>query len=1204
MASLIGKKISHYRILRKIGEGGMGVVYQARDTRLEREVALKVLASGMLEGHDSRQRFRREALALSHLNHPNIATVYDFDADQDVDFLSMEMIHGSTLGEKLDRGPVAGVQALAIGAQIAEALAFAHAKGVIHRDLKPGNIMITANGLVKVLDFGLARRGRARRSRPKTATAKPPTRARTPRLPGVSQAMGTPGYMSPEQVRGLTQDSRTDAFAFGCVLFECLSGVRAFEGKTAEVVIAAVLRDEPRWSALPRGIPPRVRQLLAQCLEKDPEQRLSSIDTARAELEAILGGRRALAIRRTTTLASSPHNLPHPGTSFIGREAEIATCRHLLAESRLLTLTGSAGCGKTRLALEVAESAMVDYPDGVWFVDLAPLRDGTRVAQALASAVGVREEAETPLVETLQRALGEKRLLIVLDNCEHQRTPCAEIAQAMLRSGPNLTILTTSREGLRVAGEHVFSVPPLRTPSADDAATVVSLTAIESVRLFAERAEQAKPGFTLTSKHLGAVAEICRRLDGIPLAIELAASRLTVLSPEEIRSKLDQRFRLLTSEGHGTERHQTLRAAIQWSHEQLTREEQELFATLSVFAGGWTFESAAAVCGSGQDEFQVLDRFTHLVDKSLVVTETSDDGPSRYRYLETIHEFALECLEEIGEAARVRERHFDRVLSLAEEAAPQLTGPQQSSWLKRLDAEHENVLAAIRFGESGVVPAQKVLRLTAAIWRFWVARGLFRIGLRTLDRVLRLDGAREASPARAETLTGGGALAFHANDWQAGPAYCDESLAIFSEMGNARGMAEALVARGNLALGQGDYASARSFYDRALTRYGEAGQRRGMGVALSNSGRAAELQGDLEAAARLYGEGLDVLREVGDLSSTALRLSSLGQLSLKLGNYVAARQQLMECVLLVGELKEKRAGHFALERSAALLERLDAPREATVLVAAAEVLSEQAGSALTPRERSERDDLVGRLRERLGPDFEKASAEGRTLVFESALQRAHRSLSRARPGGGKTGDADTPAVAAGGDLDSTADLLAGIRSGDEAATARLVKRYLPILRRWAHGRLPGKARDMSDTDDLVQVALMRGLGQVESFDHRRTGAFLAYMRQIVRNQIRDEIRRPARRAKRVELRDDLPDRAVSPLEEAIGKQSLERYESALMLLPKKQRESVVMRLEMGFSYREIAEALDIPSEEAARVSIRRALQRLKKKMPDPENSSR
>src|SRR5258706_595858 len=274
MASLIGKKISHYRILRKIGEGGMGVVYQARDTRLEREVALKVLASGMLEGHDSRQRFRREALALSHLNHPNIATVYDFDADQDVDFLSMEMIHGSTLGKKLDRGPVAGVQALAIGAQIAEALAFAHAKGVIHRDLKPGNIMITANGLVKV-----------------------------------------------------------------------------------------------------------------------PEQRLSSIDTARAELEAILGGRRALAIRRTTTLASSPHNLPHPGTSFIGREAEIATCRHLLAESRLLTLTGSAGCGKTRLALEVAESAMVDYPDGVWFVDLAPLRDGTRVAQALASALGVREEA-------------------------------------------------------------------------------------------------------------------------------------------------------------------------------------------------------------------------------------------------------------------------------------------------------------------------------------------------------------------------------------------------------------------------------------------------------------------------------------------------------------------------------------------------------------------------------------------------------------------------------------------------------------------------------------------------------------------------------------------------------------------------------------------------------------------------------------------
>ncbi len=1169
----------------------MGVVYQARDPRLEREVALKILVPGTLRGPESRKRFRREALALSRLNYPSIATVYDFDTEQDVDFLVMELIQGATLREKLKRGPMPGVQALEVGAQIAGALEFAHSQGVIHRDLKPGNIMVTANGLVKVLDFGLARRGRTAANG--APAREPKSRPRARLSPGSSRAMGTPGYMSPEQVRGLPQDQRTDTFAFGCVLFECLAGERAFEGENVEDRIVAVLTGEPKWAALPDGVPARVRSLLTHCLEKDVEKRLPQIQEARAELEAVLGRRRISV--RPGRARTSPHNLPSPGTSFIGREGEIAECLEILSRTRLLTLIGSGGCGKTRMSLRIAEEALAEYPDGVWFVDLAPLREDARVAQAVASAAGVREEADTPLLETLQRSLGEKRMLLVLDNCERHLIACAEIAHAVLRACPRVTVLATSREGLRISGEHSFVVPPLRVPSEDDAPTARSMAAIESVRLFSERAARAKPGFALTERHARAVAEICRRLDGIPLAIELAASRLTVLSPEEICARLDQRFRLLTSESPETPaRHQTLRAAIEWSYEQLTPGEQALFAALSVFTGGWTFESAASVCGGGQDDFAVLDLFTHLVDKSLLVTETTDDGAPRYRYLETIREYALERLEDSGEGELTRERHLDHFLALAEEAAPKLTGPQQASWLARLDAEHENVLAALRHGERGAGSAAKALRLTAAIWRFWVARGLFQVGLQTLGRVLRLTGSRPPSVARAETLTGGGALAFHSNAWDTGRAYCEESLRIFSERENAMGMAEALVALGNLSLGQADYASARSFYDRAFAKYQEVGQRRGMGVALSNSGRAAELQGDHAAAALLYGEGLTLLREVGDLSSTALRLSSLGHLSLKLGNLAAAREQLMECAVLVGELKEKRAGHFALERSAALLERLDEPHEAAVLCAAAEALSERAGSALTPRERSERDGLSIRLREALGGAFEAASAEGRSLKFESALERAHLDLSRAVPSGkGMKRKARPPEATVRPDLDSTATLLEGIRGGDANATARLVKRYLPILRRWAHGRLPGKARDLADTDDLVQVALMRGLGQVESFEQRHTGAFFAYMRQILRNQIRDEIRRPAGRMRFVQLSEDLRDEGASPLEEAIGKESLDRYEAALVTLPKKQREGIVMRLEMGFSYREIADALAIPSEDAARVSVRRALERLK-----------
>jgi len=1175
--NLIGRKLSHYRVARKIGEGGMGVVYQARDTRLERDVALKVLTTGALVGSDARHRFRREALALSTLNHPNIATVYDFDSG-DVDLLVMELIHGETLAQKLRGGALPGVQSLAIATQIAEALEFAHERGVIHRDLKPGNVMVTAAGFVKVLDFGLARRGTAR------AAKKPGTEWSRVAALATSHAMGTPGYMSPEQIRGLSQDSRTDVFAFGCVLFECLAGRRAYEGRTAEEVIGAVLTGEPRWSALPDGVPPGLRNLLTRCLEKDPKRRLSRIGEARMELEAMLGTRRHVPLRSGRLRSRSPHNLPASGTSFLGRDAEVTECRGLLNRARLLTLTGAGGCGKTRLAMEVAAGLLAEYPDGVWFTDLAPIHEDARVHQAVATSAGVREEPQRPLIDVLADALREKRTLLILDNCDGRLGPCAQLASAILRSCPDVTLLATSREALRIPGEHLFLVPPLQVPARDGDATAAAIESVESVRLFAARAASAKPGFTIVDRDAPAVADICRRLDGIPLAIELAASRVAVLTPEEIRAKLHQRFRLLTTDRPGAPaRHQTLRAAIEWSYDQLTQDERDLFAELSVFAGGLTLESAAAVCGGTRDEFLVLDLFTRLLDKSLLVAESAEDETPRYRYLETIREFALEKLADVPAADDLRRRHRDYFLALAEKAVPELTGPHQASWLARLDTDHENLLMALKTCAQLRDPVEG-LRLTAALWRFWVARGHIGVGLDAVDAAVHAEGAGSPTLARAAALAGGGALAFHRNDWARGESYCDEALAIFTELHHAPGMAEASVARGNLALGQGDYAAARAHYDRGLEKYREAGNRRGMGVALSNSGRAAELQGDDAAASRLYEEGLALFREVGDLSSTALRLSSLGSLFLRLGDPDRARARLAECLQLVLDLKEMRAAHFALERSAALLERTGEPRESAVLCAAAEVASERAGSPLTPRERTERDALIGRLRDALGPSFEEAWLSGRALGPEPALARARESLEGA------------PASRYQ-DKDSTAALLEDVRGGDAAATARLVKRYLPILRRWAHGRLPHKARDMVDTDDLVQVALIRGLAKLEGFEQRRTGAFLAYMRQIVRNQIRDEIRKPGR-DRIVDISEDLPDGGPSPLEEAIGRESVEAYQAALQTLPPKQRQAVVMRLEMGFSHREIAETLGRATEEGVRISIRRGLERLRQRLPE------
>jgi RNA polymerase sigma factor (sigma-70 family) len=1191
MDPLIGKKLSHFRILRRIGEGGMGVVYHARDARLQRDVALKVLPQGLIPSPQSRARFRREARSISRLNHPNIATIYDFDADQGTDFLAMELIQGETLADRIRRGPIPRVSAVEIGLQVAEALEFAHANRVIHRDLKPENVMLLASGLVKVLDFGLARRGKVPKSKMTGST--PRTRAGT-----TSQAMGTCGYSSPEQILGASQDARTDVFAFGCVLFECLAGKRAFGGETAEQVVEATLGHDPSWSALPAELPPRIRALLERCLEKDSSRRLPEIREARQELEAVLGTPR----RFTSTRDSSPsaaHNLPALGTSFIGRDAEIAECEALLARTQFLTLTGLGGCGKTRLALSVAERLISECPDGVWFVDLIPIADAERVVPAILSAVGLREETGTPPIETLERSLRGKRLLLVLDNCEHQMDSCAHVARVLLRAGGGIRILATSRETLRVPEGLAFEVPALRIPESEDSNDVEALAEVESVRLFCDRAARTLRGFALSRRNAADVAEICRRLDGIPLAIELAASRVSVLAPKEIRSRLDHRFQLLGEErAEALSRHRTLRATMQWSYEQLTREEQALFRALSVFADGWTFESAMAVCGTDQDEFVVLDLMSRLRGKSLVVANPDVGGVPRNRYLETIREYAQERLEESGEGETVRERHLSYFLSLAEESVSRVTGPEQGAWLARLDAEHPNLAAALNYCFARK-NAARALRFTGAIWRFWAARGHYAVGRRAVDEALRLDATREPTRARAETLAGGGALAFHVNDWTKGRAYCEESIEIFSKLGDVLGLARVLVTRGNHALGQSDYAAARSYYEQALARSREVGHRRGIGVALSNAGRAAELQGDFQSAVRLFEEGLAIFQEVGDLTPIALRLSSLGQVLLRIGEPERARARLVECLALVQELQDRPAGGFALERSASLLEAAGRAREAAVIVAAAESLSQDMGNPLTPRERSERDALIARLRSALGKEFERAWAEGRGLKLEGAIGKALACLDLNDPGGDR--HEQLPAVPRA--QTSTANLLEDVRGGDPRAVDRLVGRYLPILRRWAHGRLPGRARSLADTDDLVQVSLIRGLGRVQSFENRGTGAFLSYMRQILRNQIRDELRRGSSRADVSELPPDLPDGGASPLEAAIERESVERYEAALATLPEKQREAIVMRLEMGFTYREIAEMLGSPSEEAARISIRRSLARLKRHLPKPDPTS-
>jgi len=614
---------------------------------------------------------------------------------------------------------------------------------VLHRDLKPGNVMITPRGLVKVLDFGLARP-----IPPRGMTAE--ERETTPTDLGLS--LGTPGYMSPEHIRGRAQDERTDIFAFGCVVFECLCGRPAFTGETVGDILVHVVTGEVDWSLLPEGTPAAFRALLRRCLEKDVEGRPEGVGEVLEEIRSL---RRSIGTGAEAPgyPAEIPDNLPARLTSFVGRAASLAACTRLLDGCRRLTLTGVGGAGKTRLAIRLAASQRERFPDGVWFVDLAPIAEGERLVQAVADACGVLEKRGIPLEATLVAHLETRRTLLLLDNCEHLLGPCDDLVERLVAAAPDLTVLATSRERFGAPGERVFRVPSLDVPAT---AEPEDLARCESVRLFLDRAAFVQPDFELTSENAAAVGDICRTLDGMPLAIELAAARVQVLSAREIREKLKDRFRLLTRSGRADgSRHRTLRAAIDWSYEQLSEAEADLFRKLSVFSGGWTLEAAVAL--SGGDEFEVLDLLSELSDKSMVVVEREAKGGTRYRLLETVRRYGLERLEERGEAGASRGCHALYFLDLAERAEAGRRGPEQAGWRRRLEAEHENCLAALAWCNQGEGEPAIGLRLAAHLGWFWLSRAYISLGRSLLAAALQRNP--ESSAARAKALQRAGGLA-------------------------------------------------------------------------------------------------------------------------------------------------------------------------------------------------------------------------------------------------------------------------------------------------------------------------------------------------------------------------------------------------------------------------------------------------------------
>ena len=685
------------------------------------------------------------------------------------------------------------------------------------------------------------------------------------------------------------------------------------------------------------------------------------------------------------SLEATPNNLPQQVTSFIGRERELVDANALLGKTRLLTLLGVGGIGKTRLSLQLAADVMDDYPDGVWFVELAAISDARMVAQAIATVLGIKEQAGHPVGEAVLKGVGGRRMLLVLDNCEHLIQACAELAGELLQSGPHLKILASSREPLHIAGERTYSMPALAVPNADDVVGAQPVMEFEAVHLFVERAAAAQPAFRVTDRNAGAVARICRHLDGIPLAIELAAARLRALSVETIAERLSDRFHLLTG-GYKTSlpRQQTLRALIAWSYDLLTDHERALLRRLAVFVGGWTIDAAETVgAGDGIGKADVLDLMTRLVEKSLVVMEAEH---GRYRLLETIREYALQSLEAVVETAATRTRHRDYFLSSVERTFPELFGDQQVSALAHLDRELDNILAAHAWCGSLPDSGQLDLRLVHAIKPYYYNRGLLGLALRITSEALDHPGSAERNLLRCRGLFDAGQLCSFMGRYTVAQTYLEQSLEIAREIPDRQRIASALQTLGMTALGRGDLPAALGYLDEALSMAREIGNQREIAVALNALAQFHRVAGDVDAAAPLYRQILEITKAIGDQETLAIALLNLAMVAVARGDAAEARELLVETLRILADIGSRPIGQSVIEVSAGLAALQKTWSRSARYFGIAEAHAQKTGIHRDPADEAFLSPRITAAREALGDDsFASAEASGRALSYENGI---------------------------------------------------------------------------------------------------------------------------------------------------------------------------------------------------------------------------
>ncbi|MET8428754.1 protein kinase [Nocardia sp. NPDC004860] len=988
----------------EIGRGGFGVVYRCRQVELDRTVAVKVLTAEL--DADNQERFFREQKAMGRLTrHPNIVTVLQVGVTATGRrYLVMPYHPLDSLDAWIRReGPIPIETALWVGVKIAGALESAHRLGIVHRDVKPGNILLSEYGEPALTDFGIAHMAGAFQTAAGIVTA-------------------SPAFTAPEVLGGEVATPAADVYGLGATLFAALTGHAAFERRSGEQVVAQFVRitSQPVPDLREGGIPGDVATVVESAMSRDPQARPSAAGLGEAIRhvqqhhgyqvgEMVVHGKPAAAhglapvpglpepilrmggpVPSQTAGRGSTGGLPLELTSFVDRRTEVLEIKNLLSVSRLVTLAGIGGVGKTRLALRAASNARSGFADGVWVIELASVRDPALLVDVVAAGMGLRDDSGRPMQQVLVEFLQAREVLLVLDNGEQVVEALVHLVETLLLASPGLRVLVTSRELLDVAGEAVLWVPPLQVPDPDDELTLRGLPQYDAVTLFAERAAAVVQGFEVTKENMAAVAGICSRLDGLPLAIELAAARTRTMAPEQILVRLTDRYALLTHASRSApRRQQTLRLCIDWSHQLCTPVEQRLWARLSVFSGGFELDAAEQVCGADLDPAGLLDALSSLVDKSIVNRETLN-GTVRFRMLETVRDYGREQLERRGEYQDLRRAHRDWFERLALDAEAGWISEGQPDWMARLEREQPNLRDALEFclSDNSAGSGEAGLRTAAALWRFWSFRGLYGEGLRWLDRALTHPGARSI-PDRVRALLPSIVFAAVQQDLPLADAFLEQARAFAEQDRTPMNRALVAYAEGALALYRDEPAGAVSFFQRAVEVFGS--NRRGhlyLGAAALLA-RAYELQGDIRRAIECHEQIVSITAECGELLYRSMALWGLGISVLRQGERSRAQQLLQESLRLNRGVRSPLVAAFDLEGLAWTVANSDDERAAVLMGAADSLLPSGSGISILFQLVNVHDEYERMVRGALGERrFDAALRRGQGLGMNAAVAYA------------------------------------------------------------------------------------------------------------------------------------------------------------------------------------------------------------------------